>query len=47
MVIIKHEFENNLLNRILVGRFIKDTSGSKIDSRANIVSSLIAEGIKE
>gem|GEM_PF-4795558 len=47
MVYIKHEIENNLLNRILEGRFIKDTPGSKINSRVNIVSSLIVEGIKE
>lgn len=47
VVYIKHEIENNLLNRILEGRFIKDTPGSKINSRVNIVSSLIVEGIKE
>ncbi|HAG42443.1 MAG TPA: hypothetical protein DCL31_02430, partial [Clostridium sp.] len=38
---MKHEIENNLFNRILAGRFIKDTPGSKIDSRVNIVSSII------
>ncbi|ARC86130.1 isochorismatase family protein [Clostridium argentinense CDC 2741] len=41
VVYIKHEIENNLFNRILAGRFIKDTPGSKIDSRVNIVSSII------
>lgn len=41
VVYIKHEIEKNLFNRILAGRFIKDTPGSKIDSRVNIVSSII------
>lgn len=38
VVYIKHEIKNNLVNKILIGRFIKDTIGSEIDSDINIVS---------
>ncbi|MGH4117869.1 isochorismatase family cysteine hydrolase [Clostridium sp.] len=41
VIYIKHEIENNLFNRILVGRLIKSTDGSEIDSKVNIISNYI------
>jgi len=41
VIYIKHEIENNLFNRILAGRLIKNTNGSEIDSKINIISNYI------
>ncbi|MGV8981159.1 isochorismatase family cysteine hydrolase [Clostridium sp.] len=41
VVYVKHEIQNNILNRILVGKFIKDTAGSEIDSKVNISSNYV------
>ncbi|QAA34884.1 cysteine hydrolase family protein [Clostridium manihotivorum] len=38
VVYIKYEYRNSLLSRTLIGKLIKDTAGSEIDSRINIVS---------
>jgi nicotinamidase-related amidase len=38
VVYIKHQYRNSLLSRTLIGKLIKDTAGSEIDSRINIIS---------
>jgi len=41
VIYIKHEIENNLFNKIVVGRLIKNTNGSEIDSKVNVISNYI------
>lgn len=41
VVYIKHEINNNFFSRMLWGRFIANTTGSKIDLRVNIINNYI------
>lgn len=42
LINVKHELNNNFFNRIISGsRFIKDTPGSKIDSRIKVINNHI------